>query len=230
MIFLTGTDTDVGKTFTTKGLVFASREYGIDVVSYKPIESGGVIVDGQRVSSDIDNVMGLSNLPGSHKDYNTFCLSNPLSPHLAFEKDGLSFNKSMVFEDYMRLREKHDEVIVEGAGGIIVPIVRNQYYVYDLIKDLGLDVILVTRTKLGTINHTLLSIEFLKSKGIEIKAVIFNGYTGSEMEDDNIKTIVEAGDIRRHYVIDKIKSEDEELIKAEFLKKFSKDDVEHLLG
>lgn len=229
MVFLTGTDTDVGKTFITKGLVYCARYYDINAISYKPIESGGVIRNGIRVSSDVEKVIQLSGLHIDNQSLNSYCLSKPLSPHLALEKDGVEFELGRIINKYKSLSKSYKSIVVEGAGGICVPIVRNEYYMYNLIKDLGLEVILVTRTKLGTINHTMLSVNFLKSLGIDIRAIVFSGYTGEEMEDDNIKIIMEVSDIKKYYVIDKVPFEDVKLIRDEFLKKFTKADVEYLL-
>ena len=79
--------------------------------------------------------------------------------------------------------------MIEGAGGIIVPLIRNEYYVYDLIKDLDASVVIVARAGVGTINHTALTVNFLKSMGIDIKGLIINGYNNKFYEDDNIEVI-----------------------------------------
>jgi dethiobiotin synthetase len=120
---------------------------------------------------------------------NSYCLKEAVSPHIAAEIENVTIDKNKILEDYKKLQEKYDYVIVEGAGGIIVPLIRGKYYIYDLVKDLDIPVIIVARAGVGTINHTALTVDFIKRLGIEIKGLIINGYSNSFYEDDNIKVL-----------------------------------------
>jgi len=179
-IFIVGTDTDVGKTFITAGIISALRNKNIDAVPFKAVASGGPV--------DLDFFMKVCKLPEERK-YNTYCFQTPVSPHLASEIENIKIDLKVIQNDYQVLKDQAEFVIAEGAGGLIVPIIRDQYYIPDLIRDLELPVVLVARAGVGTINHTCLTIEALKSRNISVKGIILNQYSGSDTELDNIKII-----------------------------------------
>ncbi|PAB59888.1 dethiobiotin synthase [Anaeromicrobium sediminis] len=188
-IFIVGTDTDVGKTFVTAGLVYKLKETGMDTCVFKPVLSGGIMENNQLIPGDVSFVKDVAGLDEEYENMNSYCFKDPVSPHIAAERSNVNIDRQKIINDYNKLSEKYEYVVVEGAGGVVVPIVRNEYYIYDMVKDLDLEVIVVTRAGVGTINHTVLTIEFLRSKNINIKGIIVNGYTGSYYEDDNINII-----------------------------------------
>ncbi|WXR61508.1 dethiobiotin synthase [Peptostreptococcaceae bacterium AGR-M142] len=213
-IFITGVDTDVGKTFVTAGINYILRKNNLKVCSYKAIESGGQLVSDKLISNDCKFVKEINNLDEEYEHMNVYCLKNPVSPHLASEIENIKINKDLIINKYQNLKKKYDYIVCEGSGGIIVPIIRNNYYIYDLIKDLDLSVILVSKANVGTINHTVLTVEFLKSRNIDIKGIIINNYEGHFYEDDNIRVIEEMTDINILAVLNKIKAKnDKEFIK-----------------
>ncbi len=159
--FVTGTDTDVGKT-----IVSALLTIGLDGTYWKPIQSGR---DEEGLTdSDRLRALGCRVLP------ERFCLGQPLSPHLAARLDGVRIELG----DF-ELPVVEGRLIVEGAGGLLVPI-NDRDLMTDLIRHLGLPVVVVARSGLGTINHTLLSIAELRRSGIPILGVILNGVRNEE--------------------------------------------------
>ncbi len=167
---ITGTDTDVGKTVVAAMLTLALEAY-----YWKPIQCG---VEG---GVDTKTVQRLTQLPQERFVEEKYILSEPLSPHRAAELDGVEIDP-----DSFVMPKVSGPLLIEGAGGLMVPITRSFLQV-DLFKNWGLPVILVARTGLGTLNHTLLSLEALKNRKIPLHGIIF---TGPE-NPDNIRTISE---------------------------------------
>ncbi|MEM8605050.1 MAG: dethiobiotin synthase [Cyanobacteria bacterium P01_H01_bin.121] len=157
--FVTGTDTSVGKT-----VVSALLTLGLQGAYWKPIQSGLDPI------GDTDYVRKVTGLPDDHFFPERFKLTQPLSPHAAAAIDGVSIS----LDDFELPATAKPYLIVEGAGGILVPI-NNQYYILDLIQHLKLPVVLVARSTLGTINHTLLSLKCLRQARIPVVGVILNG-------------------------------------------------------
>jgi dethiobiotin synthetase len=188
-LFVIGTDTDVGKTFVTAGITYILRKHNFNACSFKPVQSGGIVKDNKVLSGDIEFVKDITEINETNTMMNSYCLKEAVSPHIAAEIENVTIDKNKILEDYKKLQEKYDYVIVEGAGGIIVPLIRGKYYIYDLVKDLDIPVIIVARAGVGTINHTALTVDFIKRLGIEIKGLIINGYSNSFYEDDNIKVL-----------------------------------------
>ncbi len=159
-LFITGTGTDVGKTVFSAILMA-----GLKAKYWKPIQSGlNAITDTEWIKSQ-------TGLPSSHFFPETYRLNQPLSPHASAEMDGVtiqmdSFNLPEVDPD--------DTLIVEGAGGLMVPL-NEQSMMLDLIVKLNIPVLLVSANVLGTINHTLLSLEQLKRSGVNVAGVVLNG-------------------------------------------------------
>ena len=174
-ICVSGTDTDIGKT------VFSAALAGALGASYwKPIQAGTLD------TSDSETVRRLSGLPPLKILAEAYRLANPLSPHRAAELDGISIEP-----ERLQLPEA-DPLIVEGAGGLLVPVTRNTLLI-DLIEQWKLPVVLVARTALGTINHRLLSIEALRHRGIPLLGIAFVG----EPQPDSEAAICAFGGTRR---------------------------------
>lgn len=182
-IFIIGTDTDVGKTFVTAGITYKLKQSGYKVIAYKPVQSGGII------PQDCEFVKEMCELDNEYEEMNSYCFMEEVSPHLASKMENITIQKEKIINRYKELISKYDYVIVEGAGGIVVPLIDTDYFVYDLIKDLAMDVVIVARAGVGTINHTVLTNEYLKQKDIKAKGIIINQYSNKFYEDDNIATI-----------------------------------------
>ncbi len=166
-IFITGTDTDIGKTISTFVLGTLFQEKNINVGVMKPIQCSGQ--DSVFLKSSL-------NLDDKIDDINPFFAKDPISPHLAFKRSRKRINIEKIKRIYQSLLEKYDVVLVEGAGGLSVPI-KDNYLMSDLAKDLDLDVVIISSFKLGTINHTLLTVEQARDKGLSVRGVIFNEST-----------------------------------------------------
>ena len=195
-IFIIGTDTDVGKTFVTAGITYKLKEYGFRVTPFKPIQSGGILDKEEKklISPDIRYIEDICDIKNKHVDQNQtmmniYCLREEVSPHLAAKMEDIKISKEEIINQYKKLINEYDYVIVEGAGGIVVPLIDNEYFIYDLIQDLKLDVLIVARAGVGTINHTVLTAGFLKQKNIDCKGIMINKYNGKFYEDDNIQMI-----------------------------------------
>lgn len=193
-IFITGTDTGIGKTFVTAYLIGMLQRSGIKAVPYKPIQSGGRLEGGCLVSEDIEEYRQAANLPYQQDDLCTYCLEEPLSPHLAAQISGTKIDKDRLVNQYLKLQKENDIVIVEGAGGLAVPLAENEDGIYltkDLIKELNIPVLIVTHPALGTINHSLLTAEYAKKNGIAVLGFIINNMSQEEslMEQDNVRMI-----------------------------------------
>jgi dethiobiotin synthetase len=159
-LFITGTDTGVGKT-----VISAMLTAGLEGFYWKPIQSG------LDEMTDREWVCEKTELPDTHFFNETYRLTVPLSPHEAARHDGVridldSFNVPVIPES--------EHLIIEGAGGVMVPL-NEKHLMTDLMKKLGAPVLLVSRSSLGTINHTLLSLEQLRREGLDVMGVIING-------------------------------------------------------
>ncbi|MEN8262095.1 MAG: dethiobiotin synthase [Nitrospirota bacterium] len=172
-IFITGTDTGIGKTFVACGLIRAMKEKGMNVCPIKPVESGCRSVRGELIPSDTKKLIKASGIDEPIDLINPYRLKHPLAPSVAAKIEGVAINKKKIFSAYKRLSKKYDITVVEGAGGIMVPVYK-KYLFLDLAKDLDIPVVIVARPGLGTINHTLLTIEALRSNGLSVAGVIIN--------------------------------------------------------
>lgn len=174
VLFITGIDTNIGKTFATGLLARALADKGKSVITQKMIQTGCT-----EVSEDIEMHRKLQGIPFTEEDRNgltcPYIFTYPCSPHMAAEKDGRSINLSVITEATRRLQEKYEYVLLEGAGGLMVP---NDFHslTINYVKEQGYPIILVTSGKLGSINHTLLSLFACKQYGIPVRAVVYNLY------------------------------------------------------
>jgi dethiobiotin synthetase len=181
-IFIAGTDTGVGKTVVTGLLAKYLVEKNFNVVTQKWVQTGDPVS-----SSDISvhlKMMGRSieYFAPYANDINPYCFSLAASPHLAARQAGVYINSSKIIRSFYRLRELFDFVLVEGAGGVHVPLSEDKLII-DLVEDLNIPVLLVAENRVGTINHTLLSVESLRSRNIPIIAVVLNTIRPDSPED-----------------------------------------------
>jgi dethiobiotin synthetase len=167
-LFVTGTDTGVGKTIVAAGLTASLRKSGFDIGVMKPIETG--------FSLRASDAAFLKKMAGVKDSLDSVCpyrLKHPLSPSTAAKIENVSIRFERIARAYGRLLQDHQALLVEGAGGLLVPITREKMMA-DLALYLKLPILIISRTGLGTINHTLLSVEVARQRGIEVAGVIFN--------------------------------------------------------
>ncbi|TAG08639.1 MAG: dethiobiotin synthase [Verrucomicrobia bacterium] len=162
--FITGTDTNVGKTYVTRLLLQTLREQGIDAVGYKPVSCG-----------DRDDGMLLAEASGGLllEQVNPVHLNAPLAPYVAGMLSNQVVDLALLRDGYEQLASTHQQVLVEGAGGWEVPIAEN-YRVADLAQDLGLPVIIVAANRLGALNHILLTVEAIHRRGLKCAGIYLN--------------------------------------------------------
>ncbi len=181
-IFVTGTDTEVGKTYITILLAKYYKEKGLEVGVMKPISCGA---EEENDALKLKRALGIYDFL---ETINPIRLSHPLAPYVAFKKERKRFDLGLIEKSFSILSHFYDLVLVEGLGGALVPIEEN-YLVADLIKDLNIPALIVARSGLGTINHTLLTVEALKKRQINTLGVVLNGFNGDLAEEDNPQTI-----------------------------------------
>lgn len=188
-IFVLGTDTDVGKTVISAGIMYRLLLKEYKACYFKPISSGGVDTGRDLHSYDVSFVKKISGFQEVEDRINPFRFKTPVSPHLASSLENRKIYINVILDTYKELKEKYNFILVEGCGGLAVPLTEEGYMQYQLIKELGLGCVLIAKTTLGTINHTLLTLKFADNVGIKVEGILFNGYNGSFLEKDNIKTI-----------------------------------------
>ena len=191
--FVTGIDTDAGKSIATGALARTWRAAGIRVITQKFVQTGC-----KNISEDIETHRRIMGIPLQPEDTDgTTCpllYTYPCSPHLAARIDGRPIDLSRADHSTHQLLEHYDTVLIEGAGGLFVPL-DGLYNTIDYIAQRKLPVILVTSCRLGSINHTLLSLEALRTRSINVAAVIYNLYPSTAA------TIVnETRDYLQHYL------------------------------
>jgi len=174
-IFITATDTGVGKTIVSAGLVMALRQRGLNVGYMKPVETGCPVVDGEVLARDARFVREVT---GIRDDLELVCpyrLKAEAAPSIASRLEDVHIDLAYVVDQYFQLSLMHEIVVVEGVGGLMVPL-NNNDLVTDMILSLGLEVVVVARPGLGTINHSLLTVNVAKMIGIGVAGIIFNGF------------------------------------------------------
>jgi dethiobiotin synthetase len=189
--FITGTDTGVGKTVVTAGLLALFRNAGIDAMAFKPVQSGAPKVDGVPVSQDAIFYHKASGITGDLSLCSFYCFEPPLSPHLAARTSGAVIEPLSILSRCRKLLANHRLLLVEGAGGLCVPLTGPCYTMADLAADLALPLLVVARPVLGTINHTVLTIKYALMRGLTVSGFIFNGLDSwpGILEKDNADMI-----------------------------------------
>jgi dethiobiotin synthetase len=171
--FVTGTDTGVGKTYVSAGIATALKLRGVNVGVMKPAETGCRMRAGRLMPKDALVLMKSACVKDPLSLVNPYRMRNPLAPSVAAAREGKKIDPDKILKAFNTLCERHEFMIVEGAGGIMVPLC-GQYTYLDLASMMGLPVLIVARPGLGTINHTLLSIAALKCRNIAIAGIVIN--------------------------------------------------------
>jgi dethiobiotin synthetase len=170
--FITGTDTGIGKTIIAGAIAGVLRERGYDFGVYKPVQSGHLV---HQSDGDAARLKGLSGVEDSVEQICPYSVAEPLAPELALKRAGQQVTLKDLQMGYHRLKEKHTYIIIEGAGGLAVPYVQDRLVV-DAAAMFDLPLIIVARPNLGTVNHTLLTIEYARQRGLQAAGVIISGY------------------------------------------------------
>jgi len=185
-LFITGTDTDVGKTYITAGLGVTFRKMGIDVGVMKPFAAGRAQKKGYK-SEDIVIISRAAQACDPENLVNPQFFPIPASPYTAWKNLKTKPKISTILSSFKKLTKLHDMILVEGMGGIMTPILKD-YYVTNLIKEMKIPTVIVTRSKIGTVNHTIMTVKMCEKYKIPVKGIIINnfddGYPVKELTRD----------------------------------------------
>ncbi len=186
-LFITATDTDIGKTYVCAGLAHSLKKLDIDVGIMKPFACGVKQKTGFS-SNDLTMLSNASMVNDAEELLNPFFFPIPASPYTAAKNLGVKIDIDYLMKCFRKLDKIHDVMLVEGIGGIMTPILKD-YAIIDLIKDLEANTIIVTSSKIGTINHTIMTCNMCKNMKIPVKGLIINnfdstGYPMSDLERD----------------------------------------------
>jgi dethiobiotin synthetase len=185
-LFITGTDTDVGKTYITAGLAITLRKMSIDVGVMKPFAAGIAQKKGFK-SEDVEILSNAAQINDSESLVNPQFFPISASPYTAWKKLKIKPKIPLILSSFKKLSKKHEMMLVEGMGGTLTPILKN-YYIANLIKDMKIPTVIVTRSKVGTVNHTLMTVMMCQKYKIPIKGIIINnfdkGYPINQLKKD----------------------------------------------
>lgn len=202
-LFITGTDTGVGKTFASALLVRGLRRAGFDTVGLKPICCGD--------REDAENLRTAGGGELELNDVNPVWFRTPAAPYTASVVENRNVDLDLIRETFARVKAGRRSVIVEGVGGWLVPI-RKDYFVSDLAADFGLPVAVVVRNRLGALNHALLTVRAIQARGLECAGIIWNnadepddvaGHTNRSILEDllEVPMLFEIGKGQRELVL-----------------------------
>ena len=172
-IFITGTDTGVGKTIVAAGIAAAMRVRGANVGVMKPVHTGCRIIKGKMRPEDSLLLARAASSDDPAEMITPYMFREPAAPYAAAKAYNMVIDIGKITDCFNEICRRHDYAIVEGIGGVLVPLTRD-FYVADLIKRLNIPVVLVTRPDLGSINHTMLSIHCLKTKKTDLSGIIIS--------------------------------------------------------
>ena len=184
-LFVTGNDTDIGKTCVTASIVKNLRDMDIDVGIMKPFASG-YKKNSNSLSQDVEILMKYSDSHDPIDLVNPYFFEIPTSPYAAAKTLAQKISLQKITDAYDKLLSSHDLVIVEGIGGLMTPITQN-YFVSNLISELDIDTIIVIGSKLGTVNHTMLTYEHCKQMHLKLKGFVINQTEPNGYELSNLK-------------------------------------------
>lgn len=180
-VFITGTDTGVGKTYVSVLALRMLRSCGVDVGAMKPIETGWATVGEGSVTRDAESLLEAAGATDEMRLVVPYRLKAPVAPLIAARKEGIEISPSKIHEAFDALSSRHNFVVVEGAGGLLVPITES-YGMSDLAGDLGLPLLVVAASKLGAINHSALTLEACRARGLKVAGLVLNDISSDSDE------------------------------------------------
>jgi len=183
-LFVTGTDTEVGKTRISVGLIKVLQRQGLRVAAMKPVASGCEWQDGQLQNEDALALIEQSDIKLPYSQVNPYAFEPAIAPHLAAQQVGQTISLKVIETHFAAMQRHADAFVVEGAGGWLVPLNDNQT-IADLAKALNLPVVLVVSIKLGCINHALLTVQAIADSGLSLA-----GWVANDFLDDSESTAI----------------------------------------
>lgn len=206
-LFITATGTDIGKTYVTALIVKKLRSLGINAGYYKAAVSGAESVS----ESDAGYVNKIAQICEREELLLSYLYKTPVSPHLAARIEGNPAEISVINSTFARVCEQYDFVTMEGSGGIVCPIRKDEktvIFLEDIIRELGLPSLIVADAGLGTINAVVTTSEYMKARNLAVNGIILNKWNDSEMQRDNLAMIEELTGIK---VVAVVRDNDTEL-------------------
>jgi dethiobiotin synthetase len=189
--FVTGTDTGVGKTYVACKLITDYVAQGYKVIGMKPVAAGCELVDGRWVNEDVLKLEAASNVQAPRELTNPYSFKPAIAPHIAADKAGINIEINVIKQAFEALTKLADIVIVEGAGGFLVPL-NSKESTTDLTVALNIPIILVVGMKLGCINHSLLTVEAIQARNLNLHGWVANKIAPDmPFCDENIATITQ---------------------------------------
>lgn len=188
--FITGTDTGVGKTFVTCTLLHLLQTRGVKVAPMKPVAAGTIDMDSHAINEDVAAMQAITQHRFAVNDVNPYCMREAIAPHLAAAHENIVIDPGMIAAAFDRLSAFSDCVLVEGAGGLLVPL-NATHSMADIPALLRLEVILVVGMRLGCLNHALLTAEAIRARGYRLAGWVANIVSAPQMArlDENIATL-----------------------------------------
>lgn len=192
-VFITGTSTDVGKTYVSSLIVKYLRKNKVNCGYFKGALSGAYLENNELIPGDAKEVCKIGNLNCNPKDLVSYIFKEAVSPHLAAKTNNKFIDLDKIKKDFDKVSNNHDFMVVEGSGGIVCPLRfdNKKIMLVDLIKLLNLPIIIVAHGGLGTINNTVLTVEYAKSQGLSIKGIILNNYDENNIMHIDNKNMIE---------------------------------------
>jgi dethiobiotin synthetase len=189
--FITGTDTGIGKTLVACALLRAFSRQGLRAVGMKPVASGCTSNTQDDRNEDVAALLSASNVCMPVDLVNPFCFGPAIAPHIAARQTGAAISLARIRDCYSSIADKADRIVVEGAGGLLVPLNEREDF-GDLVQELGLSVVLVVGMRLGCLNHAFLTAEAIHNRGLH-----FAGWVANRLDpalsffDENVQTLRE---------------------------------------
>lgn len=213
-IYIIGTDTEVGKTVVCAGLMHLLLRKGLKAAYFKPVASGEALFEGVPAPGDAAFVCRVSGFSEDMKIITPFSFADSVAPHLAARLSGRRIDLPVIQKSFNTLKSRYDVILAEAAGGLAVPLNDERYMQHELIRELNFACLLVARAGLGTINHTLLTLNFAESVGLKIKGIIVNRAGNAMIERDNIEMIKKLSGNRPVFMIPEAAAVDTEKLQA----------------
>lgn len=178
-IFVLGTDTDMGKTFVSALILKKLRADSINAGYFKGAVSGAIERNGELIPEDCEKVCRFAGLKPNFEKMVSYTLKNPYSPHLASRVENIKIDFEKIKKDFINIQKEFEYILCEGSGGIICPIsmeIDNEIMLEDIVKMTNLPVIIVSDSGLGAINKTVLTINYGRQIGLEVKGIVLNKF------------------------------------------------------
>jgi len=171
--FITGTDTGIGKTVMAGAVIKVIQSFGLKACAMKPIESGCGKEGNVLIPYDGTFLKQAAHMNEPIRQVTPYCFESQLSPLAASEIEGRKISIDEIKKAYYKLYKSYEAIVVEGVGGLMVPI-KKDYYILDLVREFSLPLLIITKPGLGTINHTMLTVNYALEAGLEVAGLIIN--------------------------------------------------------